>query len=139
LRQNRGFEVRLAQGTVEVNVTLAGYEPASVSGVDVTPDLETEVTLALVAQDLDTDNLADPWELTNFGDLAQGPAGDFDNDGLPNDFEFVHGFDPDLDDADDDIDGDGFSNLEEFKGGTDQNDPSSVPNRSLPWIQLLLE
>ncbi|CAM2068469.1 Proprotein convertase P-domain-containing protein [Sulfidibacter corallicola] len=45
---------------------------------------------------------------------------DMDRDGLPNDFETLHGFDPqDPTDAHGDPDGDGLDNLGEFAAGTD--------------------
>jgi hypothetical protein len=49
--------------------------------------------------DTDNDRLYDPWERTHFGNLSRGPAGDED--------------------------GDGVSNLEEFRNGTDPRNPCS--------------
>ena len=56
--------------------------------------------LALQPSDLDNDGLSDAWELQYFGNLTQTAAGDFD--------------------------GDGVSNLDEFRRGTDPTDPNSV-------------
>jgi len=49
---------------------------------------------------------------------------DDDNDGMPDWWENLHDLDPfDETDADDDPDHDGFTNLEEYLGGTDPNIP----------------
>jgi hypothetical protein len=64
-------------------------------------------TLSLVGQvlaqdDRDQDGLPDSWEIHYFGDLRQG--------------------------ADDDPDGDGFSNLAEYLDGTSPIDPNDRPD-----------
>ena len=54
---------------------------------------------------------------------------DSDGDGIPNDWEKKHGFNPnDPADAGQDADGDGFTNLEEFAAKTDPRDPKSHPD-----------
>ena len=54
---------------------------------------------------------------------------DADGDGMPDEWEKKHGFNPgDSADADVDADGDGFTNLEEFLAGTDPKDPDSHPD-----------
>jgi CSLREA domain-containing protein len=51
---------------------------------------------------------------------------DTDGDGMPNDFEFFYGFNPNFNgDAALDADGDGLTNLQEFQAGTDPRDPTS--------------
>ncbi|MHC4714737.1 MAG: PKD domain-containing protein, partial [Planctomycetota bacterium] len=44
--------------------------------------------------DTDGDGLPDTWEIDNFGDLDEGPGGDFDGDGATNGEEFEEGTDP---------------------------------------------
>jgi len=60
---------------------------------------------------------------------------------MPDDFEIANGLKPlDPADASEDLDGDGFTNLQEFLAGTDPNDPAS--NSAfliLPILQMLFE
>ena len=54
---------------------------------------------------------------------------DSDKDGIPNDVEVALGLDPNnAADAGGDIDGDGFTNLEEYVAKTDPKDPNSHPD-----------
>jgi len=59
---------------------------------------------------------------------------DTDKDGILDSVELAWGLDPqDMYDALDDLDGDGFNNLEEFRGKTDPKDPDSSPD---PVVKL---
>ncbi|HAV64966.1 MAG TPA: hypothetical protein DCY13_21665 [Verrucomicrobiales bacterium] len=51
---------------------------------------------------------------------------DDDNDGIPDDYEFLHGLNPDLVDALGDLDLDGLNNIGEWVAGTAANDSRSV-------------
>ena len=54
---------------------------------------------------------------------------DTDKDGLPDEYEKKYALNPnDAKDIDADKDGDGFTNMEEFKAGTDPSDPDSHPD-----------
>jgi hypothetical protein len=50
---------------------------------------------------------------------------DWDGDGLPDDWELIHGFNPRRNNASEDTDGDGLTNLEEYERGTDPNNPDT--------------
>jgi hypothetical protein len=53
---------------------------------------------------------------------------DSDGDGMPDDWEKLHGFNPiSADDADQDADLDGFSNIEEYRAGTDPKNKDVRP------------
>jgi len=56
-------------------------------------------------------------------ELLGAVQGDADKDGMPDEFELANGFNPnDPSDAAKDFDGDGVSNLDEFKAGTNPSD-----------------
>jgi RHS repeat-associated protein len=58
-------------------------------------------------KDSDNDNLPDGWEFRYFGNLAQGPNDDPDDDGLTNLMELIYGTNPMKPDTDDDGTNDG--------------------------------
>ncbi len=66
------------------------------------------------------------------------PDTDSEPDGMVDCWEWEYGLDPSVNDAGEDIDGDGFSNLIEFQRGTDPGDYYSTPPIVMPWIPLLL-
>jgi len=56
---------------------------------------------------------------------------DDDNDGMPDAWEAQYpALDPYADDAGGDLDGDGYTNIQEFEGGSDPTVPDSVPDQS---------
>lgn len=67
------------------------------------------------------------------------PDTDRDRDRMVDCWEEQFGLDPLADDADEDLDGDGFTNLKEFLKGTSPNDPKSRPPGPMPWLMLLLD
>ncbi len=56
---------------------------------------------------------------------------DDDNDQIPDEWENAHGLNPLGDDASDDPDEDGYSNLREYRFGSDPNEPESYPAAGL--------
>jgi hypothetical protein len=64
---------------------------------------------------------------------------DSDRDGMPDWWETQYGLNPLVDDASEDTDGDGYTNLEEYIGQSDPTSPDSIPKpKAMPWIPLLL-
>ncbi len=53
---------------------------------------------------------------------------DDDNDEMPDIYETGHGLDSVINDASEDLDGDGYTNFEEYEADTDPNDPDSHPD-----------
>ena len=91
--------------------------------------------------DEDDDFPKDPneWLDTDGDGTGDNEDPDDDNDGMPDVWEITYGFDPLINDSRDDADGDGFSNLREYRLGTIPNDPQSYPSRrAMPWLPLLL-
>ena len=62
-------------------------------------------------------------------EIAQKIVLDSDNDAIPDEWEKRYGLNPnDPSDANADLDGDGFTNLEEYLAGTDPTDPNDHPD-----------
>lgn len=53
---------------------------------------------------------------------SQIPVADADHDGMPDDWEIIFGLDPTIDDADDDYDADGVSNIDEYHAGLEPDE-----------------
>jgi len=78
----------------------------------------------------------DPQEgLDTDGDgIGNNADPDDDNDGMPDEWEVTYGLNPVVDDADDDMDGDGLSNIEEYwAGGHPNNTEPDKPHLVSPW------
>jgi type VI secretion system Hcp family effector len=66
------------------------------------------------------------WNLTNHTGTYSTNLLDTDFDGMPNAYESANGLNPDLNDANGDLDGDGLTNYQEFLAGTQPNNFNSV-------------
>ena len=92
-------------------------------GADWNKDPDGDLFVNLVDPDSDNDGLSDGLEVNALG---TNPAlADTDNDGTS--------------DADEDTDGDRFTNLEELECGSDPADKRSRCAVALPWLMLLLD
>ncbi|MEM7387315.1 MAG: LamG-like jellyroll fold domain-containing protein [Verrucomicrobiota bacterium] len=95
---------------------------------------EAEGSTSPLSRDTDGDGALDGEEIaagTDPNDAASVPnrelgADDFDEDGMPNDYEFAHGLDAFWDDRFEDADRDGMANVQEFLAGTRPDDRESV-------------
>lgn len=56
-----------------------------------------------------------------------GAEGDIDRDGMPDSWETIYGLNPYSNDANQDADGDGYTNLQEYQGMSNPNNASSNP------------
>jgi uncharacterized repeat protein (TIGR01451 family) len=84
----------------------------------------------MLALDLDGDGTPENTATLEWAELLEetgSDLGDDDGDGMHNSWETANGLLPSVDDAADDKDGDGASNIEEYLAGTDPNDPASAP------------
>ena len=72
----------------------------------------------------------EPEEVGGWPHIAGGvPCPDADRDGMPDEFETIHGFDPDdPSDGARDADGDGYTNVEEFLNSTTPLETRGAPS-----------
>lgn len=75
--------------------------------------------------------------------LEMVPSFDNDGDGMPDDWEILHGLNPTVNDSGGDPDMDGLTNLQEYLASTNPRDPDTdgicfqmagkSPSASIPW------
>lgn len=78
--------------------------------------------------DLDGDTIIDETRYLLWGELAVNAGTDLtdtDADGMHDSWETTYGLNPNVDDANDNLDGDGLTNLQEYQQGYDPSDPFS--------------
>ncbi|MFP6617313.1 MAG: hypothetical protein VCB26_12985 [Candidatus Hydrogenedentota bacterium] len=109
------------EGTSKPVTVVAG----EIFGDDVPVQEDTDLTVPLSSGDTDFDGLPDAFEILYFGtdDDEQGANDDPDGDGLNNMEEYLIGTDPTLEDTD----GDGYNDAVENLLGSDPTLDSSVP------------
>lgn len=94
-----------AQTAPVAAITKVGYSEAVIAQIT-----------ALVSKGI----IADPAQVGGYPDYTGKPYADSDGDGMPDPWEKKHGLNPtDPSDAAKDLDGDGYTNIEEFINGTD--------------------
>jgi hypothetical protein len=130
---------------VELNIQLSEFVDSDGDGVgDTEDDFPNNIA---ATTDTDQDGKPDTWNASCDAN-CQSNSGlildlDDDNDGMTDDYENANGLNSLVDDAADDLDGDGYSNFEEFEAGTNPLDENDVPyprRGFLPAvIPLLLE
>lgn len=85
---------------------------------------------------------ANPNQLDNRYD-GYGDVSDDDDDGMPDEWEEDFGLnsldDTGINGSDGDLDGNNWTNIQEYQKRTLPNDAASHPARPLPWLMLLLE
>ena len=69
------------------------------------------------------------WLDTDGDGIGNNADLDDDNDGMPDSWETTYGLNPLVDDAQQDLDGDGITNIDEYTGGSD---PSHTPGNQSP-------
>lgn len=106
------FEVQIT-GTVDTG-RLGDYT-LNYSVGDTEGNLTSVARVVTVDVDTDSDGVVDALD------------DDDDGDGMPDAFETTYGLNPLVDDAQGDLDNDGYSNLREYKARTDPTDPESSP------------
>jgi hypothetical protein len=117
----------------EIEFTVGGSDPSSGSGDGTTIDTDGDG----VVDELD----AFPSDPDEWGDADGDGTGnnadlDDDNDGMPDSWEIDHGLNPLRDDSQEDFDGDGVSNIDEYEN---QGNPSQAPGNQAPFAPELYE
>jgi len=146
-------ELGHALGLAHEDVVMPSIMASHVGNIEI-PQIDDISGVAAIYGPIDTDSdgiqddmdncpdIENPGQADTDGD-GQGNAcdQDDDNDGMPDTYEILNGFNPlDASDASADADGDRYSNVDEYKAGTDPRDPDSKPRSGfMPWLPLLLD
>ncbi|QTD51194.1 PKD domain-containing protein [Sulfidibacter corallicola] len=115
-----------ATDTVSFSVTDPGDVDTDEDGL--TDNQEGQLGTDPNDPDSDDDGLSDGDEVNHYG--TDPLSVDSDQDTMPDGYEVTHGLNPTMDDGGGDLDGDTFTNLQEFNAGTNPNNPNSFPGAS---------
>jgi hypothetical protein len=120
------------------------FAATAYDGAGIESDYSNQITYTIPFSDSDGDGVPDnqdafpsnPAETTDTdGDgIGNNADPDDDNDQMPDEWETQHGLDPLKDDASDDSDGDGLSNLDEYLAKTDPAVPQSNLKPDAPTL-----
>ena len=123
----------------EHNIVLGALDPLSRYLVVVTSkDVVQNAASASISFETPTDNKADNEDFDGDGMINSDDTDD-DNDGMPDSYETAHGFDQfNAKDADQDYDRDGFTNLQEYRAGTDPKNGQDRPQKKVDLTSLIL-
>lgn len=103
----------LTSASAYLTIATPGYDD---DGDGLANALEAQYGTNPLNPDTDGDGIFDYDEL--FAHLTNPLLSDTDGDGMPDGWEIQHGLNPRVNDASDDLDGDGISNLAEYSWGT---------------------
>jgi hypothetical protein len=156
-----GIQVATSGGTITFQVTPPSIEGNGlITAETVQGTAQGKATFAVITDiDADGNGLPDWWELQYFGTTGQNKNADADSDGLTNDEEYQNRTNPTkadtdsdgmpdgwevdnklnplLDDANLDPDNDTYTNLQEYQGGSDPQDPNSIPGECSQWDDVI--
>ena len=118
---------------VVTNTEVIGQDTNIIPQISTGTESSTSVipSVVCIGLDIDADGINDAWEILYFGSItACNPNADPDGDGLTNLEEYRLGTNPRIKNTD--TDGDGYSDAREVALGTNPNDPSSYPTAYVP-------
>ena len=118
-------EVLNEQGFAVKAVTSVSFTAVDTDKDGLTDDVELALGTNPLVSDTDLDGLNDGVEVNQA--LTDPLNIDTDTDGINDGYEVSHASDPLVNDSEQDTDGDGFSNLDEFINGSNANNPNSYP------------
>ncbi|CAM2009204.1 hypothetical protein [Acanthopleuribacter pedis] len=118
-------DVENATGRAEITVNVVDPGELDPDEDGLTNRREEELGTDPNDPDSDDDTLLDGAEVDTHG--TNPLAADSDGDTMPDGYEVGFGLNATVNDADDDLDNDGFSNITEFQEGTDPSDPADFP------------
>ncbi len=118
-----------AVATIDQTGLATGLRPGTTTITATYSSVSGSTTLTVVSPDSDADGLTDVDEVNIYGTDPNNP--DTDGDGLPDGWEVQNSLSPLSSFGDDgasgDPDGDAYTNIQEYQGGSDPQNPSSVP------------